>query len=129
MHDSNVIYEDLKVLGFVREFVYRKRSFEDEIEKVFQSVASCLTISTLASGFCLNAAAAQPAAGDATLVIEVVGFTDNVGNAMICLLDNEDAFKSADVRKDRKEYMQFLKAVQDVRIQRNGNDFTATLQD
>lgn len=95
-------------------------------KKFFQSVASCLTISTLASGFCLNAAAAQPAAGDATLVIEVVGFTDNVGNAMICLLDNEDAFKSADVRKDRKEYMQFLKAVQDVRIQRNGNDFTAT---
>ena len=92
----------------------------------FQSVACCLTISTLASAFCLNAAAEQPKADDATLVIEAVGFTDDVGNAMICLLDNEDAFKLADVRKDRKEEQQFFKAIQDVRIQRNGNDFTAT---
>ena len=72
-------------------------------KRFFQSVACCLTISTLASGFCLNAAAQQPEADDATLVIEVVGFTDTVGNAMICLLNTEDAYKAADVRKDRKE--------------------------
>ncbi len=90
-------------------------------KKFFQSVACCLTISTLASGFCLNAAAQQPKADDATLVIEVVGFTDTVGNAMICLLNNEDAYKAADLRKDRSETKQFFKSVQDVKIQRNGN--------
>jgi len=95
-------------------------------KRFFQSVACCLTISTLASGFCLNAAAEQPEADDATLVIEGVGFTDTVGNAMICLLNTEEAFKSADVRKDRKEVQHFFKAVQDVRIQRNGNAATAT---
>jgi len=125
MNDSNVIYEDPKVLGFVREFVYRKGVSKMTSNRFFQSVACCLTISTLSSGFCLNAAAQQPEADDATLVIEVVGFTDMVGNAMICLLDNEEAFKSADVRKDRKEEQQFFKAIQDVSIQRNGNAFTA----
>jgi uncharacterized protein (DUF2141 family) len=90
-------------------------------KRFFRSLACCLTVSTLASGFCLNAATQQPQADDATLVIEVVGFSDTVGNAMICLLDNEDAFKAADVRKDRKEVQQFFKTIQDVRIERDGN--------
>ena len=94
-------------------------------KRFFQSVACCLTISTLASAFCLNAAAEQPKADDATLVIEAVGFTDDVGNAMICLLDSEDAFKSADVRKDRKEVKQFFRALQDVRIQVSVNKSTS----
>jgi uncharacterized protein (DUF2141 family) len=85
-----------------------------------------LTLFTLASGFCLNAAAEQPKADDGTLVIEAVGFTDTVGNAMICLLNNEDAYRATDLRKDRKEFQQFVKAIQDVRIQRNGNVNTAT---
>ena len=91
----------------------------------FQSVA-CLTISTLASGFCLNAAAQQPQAGDATLVVEAVGFNDAEGNAMICLFDNETAFKAADVRKDRTETKQFFRSVQDVKIQGNGSAAAAT---
>ncbi len=94
-------------------------------KRFFQSVACCLTISTLASGFCLNAAAQQPEANDAMLVIEMVGFTDTVGSAMICLLNNEDGYKATDLRKDRKEFQQFVKAIQDVRIQRNGNANTA----
>ena len=60
------------------------------------------------------------------LVIEAAGFTDMDGNAMICLMNNEAAYKAVDVRKDRKESQQFLKAVQDVRIQRNGNAAIAT---
>src|SRR5277367_2207196 len=95
-------------------------------KRFFQSVACCLTISTLASGFCLNAAAKQPEADDATLVIEAIGFTEAVGNAMICLFDTEDAFKAADVRKDRTETKQFFRSVQDVRIQGNGSAATAT---
>jgi uncharacterized protein (DUF2141 family) len=95
-------------------------------KRFFQSVACCLTISTLASGFCLNAAAQQPEADGATLVIEGVGFADAVGNAMICLLNTEEAFKSADVRKDREEVKHFFKAIQDVRIQFIGNVATAT---
>ena len=67
------------------------------------TLALVSTVALVASGFCLNAAAEQPEADDATLVIEGVGFTDMVGNAMICLFNTEDAFKSADVRKDRKE--------------------------
>jgi uncharacterized protein (DUF2141 family) len=94
-------------------------------KRFFQSVACCLTIFTLASGFCLNAAAKQPEADDATLVIEAVGFTEAVGNAMICLFDNEDAFKAADVRKERTETKQFFRSVQDVRIQGNGSAATA----
>ena len=90
-------------------------------KRFFQSVACCLTLSTLAGGFCFNASAKQPEADDATLVIEVVGFADTVGNAMICLLNNEDAYKAADLRKERKETTQFFKSVQDVKIQRTGN--------
>jgi uncharacterized protein (DUF2141 family) len=95
-------------------------------KRFFQFVACCLTISPLASGVCLNATAEQPQADDATLVIEAVGFTDTVGNAMICLFNTEDAFKSVDARKDRKETKQFFKSVQDVKIQRNGNAAVAT---
>ena len=95
-------------------------------QRFFQSLGCCLTISTLASGFCLNAAAQQPGADDATLVIEMVGFTDTVGAAMVCLLNNEDAYKATDLRKDRKEFQQFVKAIKDVRIQGNGSVNTAT---
>ena len=95
-------------------------------KRFFQSVACCLTISTLASGFCLNAAAKQPEGDDATLVIEGVGFSDMVGNAMICLFSTEDAYKAVDVRKERNETMRFFSSVQDVRIQGSGSASTAT---
>ena len=95
-------------------------------KRFLKTVGRCLTISTLASGFYLNAATEQPKADDATLVIEGVGFADGVGNAMICLLDNENALNSADVRKDRSETKKFFRALQDVKIQRNGNAATAT---
>lgn len=88
-------------------------------KRLFQPVASCLTICAIGIGFCLNAAAKQPEADDGTLIIEAVGFTEAVGNAMICLFDSEDAFKAADVRKERTETKQFFRSVQDVRVHGN----------
>ena len=80
------------------------------------TLALVSTVALVASGFCLNAAAEQPEADDATLVIEGVSSPTWSGNAMICLFNTEDAFKSADMHKPEKDEQSF-KSVQDVRIQ------------
>jgi uncharacterized protein (DUF2141 family) len=85
--------------------------------------AFCLAF-TFANGFCRPVEAQAPAGG-AFLIVEVVGFKDPTGNATICLFDSEDSFKSVDMRKDRKDEQKYLRSVQDVQIQRSGNDLTA----
>ncbi len=85
--------------------------------------AFCLAFS-FANGFCRPVVAQAPAGG-ASLIVEVAGFKDTTGNATICLFDSEDSFKSVDLRKDRKDVQKYLRSVQDVQIQRSGNDLTA----
>ena len=85
--------------------------------------AFCLAFS-FANGFCRPVVAQAPAGG-ASLIVEVVGFKDTTGNATICLFDSEDSFKSVDMRKDRKDVQKYFRSVQDVQIQRSGNDLTA----
>jgi uncharacterized protein (DUF2141 family) len=84
----------------------------------------CLSIAAMAGGPGATAMAQQPTA-KASLTVELIGFADTTGNATVCLFASEDAFKSVDLRKDRKDYQQFLHSVQDVPIQRAGNGLIA----
>ena len=58
---------------------------------------------------------AQPPTAEASLIIEVVGFTDATGNATLGLLASEDDFKSVDLRKDRKNWLKYFRYLQDAR--------------
>jgi uncharacterized protein (DUF2141 family) len=82
------------------------------------------SIAAMAGGPCAIAMAQQPTA-NASLTVELVGFADTTGNATVCLFANEDAFKTVDLRKERKETQQFFRSVQDVSIQRAGNGLIA----
>ena len=70
--------------------------------KVLSAAATFwLSIAAMAGGPGAIAMAQQPTA-KATLTVELVGFADTTGNATVCLFASEDAFKSVDLRKDRK---------------------------
>jgi uncharacterized protein (DUF2141 family) len=84
----------------------------------------CLVVSLLLSQS-YPTAVAQEGAGRASLTIDLVGFKDTSGKATICLFDNENSFKSADVRKDRKELEKYFRSLVDVPIQVAGNSFLA----
>ena len=84
------------------------------------------------TGFCLvvsllftepyPTAVAQEGAGRASLTIDLVGFKDTSGKAIIYLFDNENSFKSADMRKDRKEVEKYFRSLVEVPIQVAGNN-------
>ncbi len=87
------------------------------------------------TGFCLvvsllftepyPTAVAQEGAGRASLTIDLVGFKDTSGKAIIYLFDNEKSFKSADMRKDRKEVEKYFRSLVEVPIQVAGNSLSA----
>ncbi len=87
------------------------------------------------TGFCLvvsflftesyPTAVAQEGAGRASLTIDLVGFKDTSGKAIIYLFDNENSFKSADMRKDRKEVEKYFRSLVEVPIQVAGNNLSA----
>ena len=66
-------------------------------------------------------AVAQEGAGRASLTIDLVGFKDTSGKAIIYLFDNENSFKSADMRKDRKEVEKYFRSLEEVPIQVAGD--------
>ncbi len=68
---------------------------------------------------------AQPPTAEASLIIEVVGFTDATGNATLGLLASEDDFKSVNLRKDRKNVLKYFRYLQDTQIVRVGKDMVA----
>src|ERR1700755_3129284 len=70
-------------------------------------------------------AVAQEGAGRASLTIDLVGFKDTSGQAIIYLFDNEKSFKSADMRKDRKEVEKYFRSLMEVPIQVAGNHSSA----
>ncbi len=93
--------------------------------KVFSAAATFwLSIAAVAGGLGAVTMAQSPTA-KASLTVELVGFADTTGNATVCLFASEAAFKSVDLRKDRKDYQQFLHSVQDVPIQRAGDGLIA----
>jgi uncharacterized protein (DUF2141 family) len=90
-----------------------------------------VTLSPLVIALCPPAGAQPPAAAptaEASLIIEVLGFTDATGNATLGLLASEDDFKSVDLRKDRKNFLKYFCSLQDTRIVRVGNDMVATFK-
>jgi uncharacterized protein (DUF2141 family) len=90
----------------------------------FAVTALCLVVSLLfAEPY--PAAVAQEGAGRASLTVDLVGFKDTSGQAIIYLFDNEDSFKSADMRKDRKEVEKYFRSLVEVPIQVAGNRSSA----
>ncbi len=83
-----------------------------------------VTLSPLVIALC-PPAGAQPPTAEASLIIEVVGFTDATGNATLGLLASEDDFKSVDLRKDRKNWLKYFRYLQDAQIVRVGEDMVA----
>ena len=90
----------------------------------FAVAGFCLVVSFLLSES-YPTAVAQEGAGRASLTIDLVGFKDTSGKATICLFDNENSFKSADMRKDRKEVEKYFRSLVDVPIQVAGNNLSA----
>ena len=85
-----------------------------------------VTLSPLVIALCPPPA--QPPTAEASLIIEVVGFTDATGNATLGLLASEDDFKSVDLRKDRKNWLKYFRYLQDAQIVRVGKDMVATFK-
>jgi uncharacterized protein (DUF2141 family) len=86
-------------------------------------------------GFCLvvpflftesyHTAVAQEDPGRASLIIDLVGFKDKSGQAIIYLFDDEKSFKSADMRKDRKEVEKYFRSLVEAPIQVAGKKLSA----
>ena len=91
----------------------------------FAVAGFCLVVSFLLSES-YPTAVAQEGAGRASLTIDLVGFKDTSGKATIYLFDNENSFKSIDVRKDRKEVEKYFRSLAEVPIQVAGNSLLAT---
>ncbi|MHC5536900.1 DUF2141 domain-containing protein [Singulisphaera rosea] len=90
----------------------------------FAVAGLCLGVSFLLSES-YPTAVAQEGAGRASLTIDLVGFKDTSGKASIRLFDNGNSFKSADIRKDRKEVEKYFRSLVDVPIQVAGNNLSA----
>ena len=65
---------------------------------------------------------------EASLIIEVVGFTDATGNATLSLFASEDDFKSTDVRKGSKNVLKYFRSLQDTQIVCVGTNMVAMLR-
>ena len=93
----------------------------------FAASTYCFSILALAGGLYSKAAAQSPDA-EASLIVEVVGFTNATGNATLALFASEDDFKSTDMRKDRKDVLKYFRSLQDAQIVGVGKDMVATFK-
>ena len=91
---------------------------------VFAVTGLCLVVAVLITKS-YPTAVAQEGAGRASLTIDLEGFKDRSGKAIIYLFDNENSFKSADMRRDRKEVEKYFRSLVEVPIQVAGKNLSA----